>query len=102
MADIVYEIQMQSPMGVKRGLAQVCLWDGSMTLKLLGGENQFSGSIVPEYAFQMTGTLKTAVSALPGRLQGTLSEEGLRAVLHTETGDFPIIGVLGGPTGEKP
>ena len=100
MANTVYNIQMQSPMGVKRGLALVCLRDGRIVLELLGGENLFSGSFVPEYAFQMTGTLKTAVSELPSRLKGTLSEHGLQAVLHTQSGDFPIEGVLRAPGDE--
>ena len=93
MSDTIYQIQMQSPMGVKRGAARVCLEDGSVVLELLGGENLFRGNFVPEYAFQMDGTLRTAVSELPGRLQGTVSESGLRAVFLTEQGDFPIEGV---------
>ena len=100
MPDTIYQIQMQSPMGVKRGSAQVCLQDGRIVLELLGGENLFRGGFVPEYAFQMDGTLRTAVSELPGRLQGTVSEKGLRAVFHTEQGDFPIEGVPSSP-GDK-
>lgn len=96
MTDTHYQICMQSPMGVKKGHAQVCFQEGRIVLELLGGENLFSGSFVPEYAFQMFGTLKTAVSELPGRLQGTVSEQGLRAVLHTDSGDFPIEGILSG------
>lgn len=102
VSDIVYKIQMQSPMGAKKGLAQVSPQNGRIVLELLGGENLFSGSIIPEYAFQMDGTLKTAVSELPGHLRGTLSEAGLQAVLHTENGDFPISGVLDSPADEEP
>lgn len=102
MANQVYQIQLHSPMGIKRGLATVQLQEGQIMLDLLGGENSFSGSIVPEYAFQMTGTLKTAVRELPGVLQGVLSQGGLQAVLHTEQGDFPIEGVPEAPSAQQP
>lgn len=94
MPEQIYRIQLQSPMGVKRGQATVRLQEGNIVLELLGGENPFSGSIVPEYAFQMTGTLKTALRELPGVLRGTLTGDELRGVLRTEQGEFPIHGVL--------
>ena len=100
MQDNIYRIRMQSPMGVKKGTAEIHLQDGRIILELLGGENLFTGSFIPEYAFQMTGVLRTAVSEVPGVLKGTLSEAGLRAVLHTEKGDFPIEDVLSGHTDE--
>ena len=99
MQDNIYRIRVQSPMGVKKGTAEIHLQDGRIILELLGGENLFTGSFIPKYAFQMTG-LRTAVSEVPGVLKGTLSEAGLRAVLHTEKGDFPIEGVLSGHTDE--
>ena len=94
MSESIYKIQMKTPMGIKKGAAEVCLRDRHMVLELLGSENQFTGSFVPEYAFRMDGILRTAVRELPGRLQGVLWEDGFRAVLHTEQGDFPIEGVL--------
>ena len=94
MTDTRYQIQMQSPMGVKKGHAQILFQEGRIVLELLGGENLFSGTLVPEYAFEMTGSLQTAVRQLPGRLQGTVSAQGLRAVFRTDSGDFPIEGVL--------
>lgn len=87
-----YQIQLQSPLGMKKGTASVQLQDGQIILELLGDKNTFCGNISLEYTFQMTGTLKTAVRELPGTLQGTISQQGLQAVFHTEQGDFPIIG----------
>lgn len=93
MTDKLYQIRMQSQLGVKRGLASVSPEEGRIVLELLGGENPFSGSFAREYAFRASGTLHTAVSDLPASLEGTLSDTGLRAVLHTEKGDFPIEGI---------
>lgn len=101
MSDKVYQIQLKSPMGVKKGLAEVCIQDGRIVLDLLGGENLFRGNFVPVYAFQMDGSLKTAVRNLSGQLCGTVSESGLRAVFHTEKGDFPMEGVLASTTAEE-
>lgn len=87
-----YQIRMRSPMGDKKGVAEVRRQDGSIVLRLLGGDNPFSGRFVPEYAFQMSGTLKTPLSELPASLRGSVTEDGLRAVLETEQGSFPIEG----------
>lgn len=93
MTDKLYQIRMQSQLGVKRGLASVSPEEGRIVLELLGGENPFSGSFAREYVFRASGTLHTAVSDLPASLEGTLSDTRLQAVLHTEKGDFPIEGI---------
>lgn len=93
MQEKTYRIRLNSPMGVKQGSARVRLQEGRIVLELLGGQNQFRGDFVPEYSFQMSGTLQTAVSELAACLRSTLSETGLRAVLHTESGDFLMEGV---------
>ncbi len=90
----VYRIQMQSSMGIKKGLAKVRRQDNHIVLELLGGENLFDGEFTQEYAFQMNGSLQTAMYTLPARLSGSVSNNHLCAVLHTEQGSFPIEGTL--------
>ncbi len=90
----VYRIQMQSSMGIKKGLAKVQRRDNQIVLELLGGENLFDGEFVQEHAFQMNGSLQTAMHTLPARLSGSVSDDRLCAVLHTEQGSFPIEGTL--------
>lgn len=97
MSDQVYQIQMRSAMGIKQGTAEISMNRDRITLSVLGGENQFLGEFIPEYAFQMTGTLKTALHDLPATLQGVLSECQFSALLMTEKGDFPISGKRLGP-----
>ncbi len=90
----IYRIQMQSPMGIKKGLAKVQRQDNHIVLELLGGENLFDGEFVQECDFQMNGSLQTAMHTLPARLSGSVSDSRLCAVLHTEQGSFPIEGTL--------
>jgi len=89
---VVYQIQLRSPMGIKRGAARVFPRDGRITLTVLGGDNLFSGEFTSQNEFQMSGTLKTALYDLPASLRGRLSEGAFHAVLTTEKGAFPIEG----------
>ncbi len=102
MAEKIYQIQLKSPMGPKRGRATIRPGEGQIVLELLGGENAFHGSFAQAYTFEMNGTLRTAVRDLPGVLRGELSAEHLSAVFSTEQGDFPIQGVPEAPSGRKP
>ena len=101
MSDQIYRIQLHSPMGVKEGRARVLPGDGRIQLDLLGAENTFSGSFAVEYTFEASGTLKTAVSEMSGSLQGSLTASGLRAVFHTDQGDFPLEGVPEEPSAQQ-
>lgn len=99
MSNKVYQIQMKSPMGVKKGLAKIQQQENQMILELLGSENQFDGGFsqkapFPGYVFQMSGFLKTALNVLPASLFGILSENRIQALLCTKQGDFPIKGIL--------
>ena len=89
-----YEIQMRTPMGIKRGEVFIEEREGRLAaeLTMFGERNQLNGSAVPEYACRFTGSLKTAVGEVECVLQGSLSREGLEGVLRTEKGDFPIWG----------
>lgn len=89
-----YQVTMMSPMGEKRGMAEIQPEKGHIVLNILGGDNLFYGDFVPNYVFLTTGTLKTALDNLPASLQGSVSGERLTAILHTETGDFSMEGVL--------
>jgi len=92
MPDQVYQIQMRSPMGIKRGAARVFFRDGRITLAILGNDSLFHGEFTSQHEFSMTGTLKTALDALPASLRGRLSEKLFCAALLTEKGTFPIKG----------
>ncbi len=94
MQDGIYNITLKSPLGAKMGSAEINSGEGRMKLRLLGEDNVFYGEFVPEYAFQMTGSLKTALDNLHASLKGSISEGRLLAVMHTENGDFPVEGVL--------
>ena len=94
MQDGKYQVTMNSPMGEKKGVVEVQPETGCIVLNILGGTNLFCGGFAPQYVFETTGTLKTALSDLPASLQGNISGERLTAVLHTEKGDFSMEGVL--------
>ena len=90
----VYEIRLQTPMGIKRGLAAIAREVGCVTaeLELFGQRHRFTGG-----SGRLEGTLHTALGSIPCVLQGNFSPEGVEAVLQTEQGAFPLTGV---PAGE--
>lgn len=94
MRDGTYQVTMSSPMGVKKGLAEIQPEKGRVVLNILGGENLFCGDFAPRYVFETTGVLKTAVSELSASLEGSIAGNRLTAVLHTEQGSFSMEGVL--------
>ncbi len=87
-----YVIRLKSPMGIKDGTAAVQPEKGRLVLRLLGGDNLFTGSFLPEGRFDLSGGVSTAVEYLPGRLEGTVWTDGIRGVLRTEAGNFPFEG----------
>lgn len=94
MQDGRYQVTMNSPMGEKKGVVEIQPETGCIVLNIMGGVNLFYGGFAPQYTFETTGTLKTALSDLPASLQGSVSGEHLTAVLHTEKGDFSMEGNL--------
>ncbi len=96
MKSLTYRIELSSPMGSKRGWAEIRPEEGRVILSLLDECHLFSGDISPGVAFRASGTLKTAARDYSGVLQGSLSGGRLLAVLRTEDGDFPIRGVRSG------
>lgn len=93
MANQVYQIQLKSPMGIKKGLAEIDPEKGCISLNLLSGTNLFNGEFALWYGFQMQGTLKTPLHQMAASLQGSIVNNHLQAVLSTEAGSFPIEGI---------
>ena len=99
MTETVYDIILETPLGPRRGSADVRVKDGNVegTLHVLGRLSRFCGSVDASGALRLRGALLTLVRRIDFAAEGRMDGEHIELTLH---GARDVLRVTGTRKGE--
>lgn len=94
MAERMYEIEMQTPLGIKRGTLKIYIEQDKISgfLDVMNHSEPFAGSIDGEGYCEFTGRMITLMRTIEYKASGKLDEDGLSLALYGERNTFQVIG----------
>lgn len=92
--DYLYEIQLDVPLGMRKGNMSLHISNGQVSgeLEALGNKESFTGSITNDGVISITGKLVSIVRNIPYKGIGKIQENALQMLLCVQDGSYKLTG----------